>query len=320
MKNILTILIIQLLFATSLVAQNKKYVGEWKSYLSDKTTFQYLKLNSDKTGIKAIGKTINGKDTILSENHSFLKITNWKIKKKKLVVQIEHNLNYNPNNVYEIKSTNKDSLVLLGDHFELGIYPSRLNKNSFNKIVNYVDTKSIKGDFGLKTKTCLGEMELFQFEKIDDDFISAKYIGFNDIIPHLTGCTQDYEFVSSYIDPAYELRLPKGFDFWHLGWGNNSLTISFIDKTDKTSETSISINYDFKDEDKKHYFRQIEKGKEIENKIIFADKELYQFINWQKKTSGKIFYDNNIYVSYYTFDKNKEQILKECISSFKYKN
>ncbi|WP_299683324.1 hypothetical protein [uncultured Dokdonia sp.] len=327
MKNIFTILIIQLFFVTPIIAQNKsiqkkntEYVGEWKSYLSDKTTFQYLKLNIDGTGIKAIGKTINGKDTILSKDYSFLKITNWQIKKKRLVIQTEHNLKYKPNNVYEIKFANKDSITLLGDHFRLGIYPSRLNKDVFNRIVNYTNSKILKGDYGVKTQTCLQEIKLFEFKKIDDNFISAKYIGFDDIIPHIVGCTQDYEFVSNYIDPAYELKLPKGFDSWSLGLGNNNLIISFTDKSDTTSETSISINYDFKDENKKHYFKQIEKGKEIENKIIFANKELYQFINWQKKISGKIFYDNHIYISYYTFDKSKEQILKECISSFKYKN
>ncbi len=318
---------IQLLFTSYTSAQNKtirkkneKYVGEWKSYLSDKTTFEYLKLNSDRTGIKAIGKTINGKDTILSENHSFLKITNWQIEKKRLILQTKHDLTYEPNIVYEVKSANKDSIVLLGDYFELGIYPSRLNKNSFNRTVKYINAKALKGDYGLITKTCLYEMELFNFEVIDDNFISAKYIGFNNIIPHLAGCTQDYEFVSNYIDPAYELKLPKGFDFWTLGWGNNSLTISFIDKNDKTSNTSIEINYDFKDEDKNHYLSKIQKGKEIENKTIYNNKELYQFTNWQKKTSGKIFYDNHIYVSYYTFDKDKEEVLKECISSFRYKN
>lgn len=316
-------IILYLIVSISVFGQKNDdfYVGEWKSYLSDNSTFEYLKLSKDGTGIKAIGKTINGKDTILSDNHSYLIITNWKQKKKELTFELNHKLMYEPNCTYIIEKKNDKSITLLGDHFELGIYPSPLNKENFKRSVTFTNSKYLElENYGVKTDTCLFEMRIIDFKELDSNLQIANYRGFDDLIPHLLGCTQEYKFVSKFKDPAYEILLPADFNSWSFGYGDDDFYISFRNKNDSLTETSIVIYYDFVDKNKKYYFSQIDKGKEVENKILIEGKDLYLFENWQKKSSGKIFYDNHMYVAYYTHDKTKEEVLRKCISSFRYKN
>lgn len=316
-------IILHLIISISVFGQKNTdfYVGEWKSYLSDNSSFEYLKLNKDGTGIKAIGKTINGKDTILNDNHSYLEITNWKVKKKELTIELSHKLMYEPNGVYIIESKNDKSVTLLGDHFETGVYPSPLNKETFRRSVTFTNSKFIDiENYGGKTDTCLFEMQIIEFNEVDSTFQTLSYKGFDDLIPHLLGCTQEYKFVSKFNDPPYELLLPADFNSWSFGYGDDDFYISFGNENDSITETSIVIYYDFVDSNKNQYFSQIDKGKEVKNMIPFESKELYLFKNWQKKSSGKIFYDKHMYVGYYTHDKTKEDVLRKCIASFIYKN
>jgi len=296
------------------------FVGEWKSYLSDNSTFEYLKLDKDGTGIKAIGKTINGKDTILSNHHSFLQITSWKLKKNELTLETKHELMYEPIFTYKLESKNSKSITILGDHFKLGIYPSFLNKDLFRSSVTFTNTKYIEGTYGLNTDTCLFELRIIDFKQLDSTFQIASYKGFDDLIPHLIGCTQEYKFINKYYDPPYELMLPADFNSWSFGCGDDNFYISLKNRNDSITESSIVIYYDFVDKNKNHYFSQIDNGKEIKNMVLYENKELYLFKNWQKKISGKIFYDNHMFVAFYTHDKSKEEVLKKCIASFRYKN
>lgn len=322
MRILLTVTL-HLILSIAVFGQSKAdfYVGEWKSYQTDNSTFDYLKLNKDGTGIKAIGKTINGQDTILKDHHSFMQITKWKVKKKELTFELKHGLMYEPNGTYIIEKTNDKTLNLLGDHFELGIYPSPLNKETFRRSLTFTNSKFIdKENYGVKTDTCLFEIQIITFEELDSTFQTAIYKGFDDLIPHLMGCTQEYKFVKNYHDPPYQINLPMDFNSWSYGYGDDNFYISLENREDSLTETSIVIYYDFTDRSKNHYFSQIESGKEEKNLISFNGKDLYLFTNWQKKYSGKIFYDNHIYIGYYTQDKSKEETLRECIASFKYKN
>lgn len=321
--NILLTISLCLLSTISLLGQSRMdfYVGEWKSYLTDNSTFDYLKLNKDGTGIKAIGKTINGKDTILNDHHSFMQITNWKVKKKELTIELKHALMYEPNGTYFIEKTDEKTITLVGDHFELGIYPSPGNKETFNRSVTFTKSKFIDIDnYGVRTDTCLFEMKIIDFEELDSTFQTSSYRGFDDLIPHLVGCTQEFKFVSKFNDPPYELRLPSDFNSWSFGYGDDNFYISFANNNDSITETSIVIYYDFVDNNKNYYFSQIDKGKEVKNMISFEGKDLYLFKNYQKKSSGKIFFDNHMYVAYYTHDKTKEEVLRKCIASFRYIN
>lgn len=326
MQRTLILILLQLLFVAIAIAQHKPdfFVGEWKSYMSDSTTFEYLRLDADGNGIKGVGKTINGKDTILANNFAFMQITDWEVINDQLIIESKHGFMFDTSGIYIIqnKSMYEKGFTLFGDHLQLGIYPSRQNfsKDTFKRPIRYVDSEAIRGDFGVRTAKCIVEMEIFTFEEMDSFFRKFHYIGFDDLIPHLVGCTREFNFVHKYPDPAYEILLPKDFDTWSFGYGNENFYISFRSRNDTITETSIDIYYDFIDSDKNYYFSKIEKGEEEKNLTSFQGKDLYLFKNWQKKFSGEIFYDNHICLAYYTRDKSKEEMLKQCIASFKYKN
>lgn len=320
MKKLLFVFL-SVLTASTLFAQDDGLLeGEWKCYLSDSTTFEYLKLNQDGSGIKAIGKTINGQDTILSDEKAYFQITNWKREKNTLIIETEHSLKYfSPDTHYYIQDETESEITLFGDHLELGIYPSHLNKELFRRTVTYTKTKFIEGSFGVKTDSCIFGLDLFDFEQIDSSFHKANYVGFSDLIPHLVGCTFAVNFVKDYADPAYELTLPIDFDSWSLSYRTEGFCISFKDKSDTVSGTSISIFYDFTDSQKDYYFSEVAKGNKVESVIQFSDLDLHLYQSYNKKHAGKTFYDNHIFVYYFTEDKSKEQFLQGCITSFKYK-
>jgi len=297
--------------------RNKNFIQEWKSYLADNSTFEYLKLNSDGTGFKGFGKTIKSKDTIFINHFSSLKITNWNTKNGVLNIYSEHSLTYNPSIKYQIINNNEAELKITGDHLKLNIYPSNLNKTTFNRTVNYKNAKHLLGEQGVKKSPCIYKSKIFTFKHVDSLYIKASYKGFKDLIPHIVSCHPDYEYSKSYKDLPYQLKLPNNLNKWSFGFGNRLFNIS-LDSYDET-ETSIVIYYDFKNENKEFFFSQIEKGKEEKKTINLNNKEIFLFKNWQNKFSGKVFYSNNIYVAYYTKDKRLEELLRNCITSFEYK-
>lgn len=320
--RILVFTAFQLLVSIGVFGQSKtQLIGEWKSYLNDNSTFDYLKLNKDGTGIKAIGKTINGQDTILSQHHSFMHITKWKVKKKELILELKHGLMYEPNGTYSVEYINGETITLLGDHFKLGIYPSHLNKDAFRRSVTFTNSKFIDlSTYGLKTDTCISEIEIIKFNSLDSMLQIAHYRGFDDLIPHILGCIQEYKLVEHYYDAPYQIKLPADFNSWTFWYGDDHFTISLKNRNDSSTKTTIEIYYDFSDKYKDHYFSQIESGKEVKNMIPYDNKELYLFTSWQKMHAGKIFYNSHIYIAYYTFDESKEEILRECIASFRYED
>ncbi len=320
--RILFIVVLQMLISTITYAQKKAdyFIGEWKSYLDDDSTFEYLRLNEDGSGIKTFGKTINGQDTILSNHLISLQITDWKSNRKKIEFKFQYGLIYPPNEVFSIGDKTDSTLTLFGDHFELGTYPSKFNINAFRKSVKYTKTEYLEDRIGIRKDTCLFEINIIEFQPIDSLIQKAEYIGFDDLIPHLTGCTQEVKFIDKYYDQPYELLLPAEFDSWYFGYGEENFSIGFKSRADTQNETCVIIYYDFADRDKNHFLSQIESGDQIANIVTHENNKMYLYDNWQKKSSGQIFYSNHISVAYYTLDKSKEVILQKCISSLRYQD
>jgi hypothetical protein len=74
-----------LFFCLQLTAQTDKdkLAGDWKLYLKDKISFEFLRLNSDGTGLKCFGQTINGNDTFFLNHVTTLQITKMENFKRK---------------------------------------------------------------------------------------------------------------------------------------------------------------------------------------------------------------------------------------------
>lgn len=77
-----------------------KLIGDWKFYLDDKVTFEFLRLNNDGTGLKCFGKTINSKDTLFTNHITALDITSWEIKNELLILNSKNTVSFKVNPSY----------------------------------------------------------------------------------------------------------------------------------------------------------------------------------------------------------------------------
>jgi hypothetical protein len=297
-----------------------KLVGDWKLYLKDKTSFEFLRLNSDGTGLKCFGQTINGKDTLFLNQITTLQITKWKVAKAKLILESNNTVSFTVNPEYKLFFLENDKIELDGEHLIFYLYPSILNRKEFQRSVIYQRADKMPKDYGVNTASCIVEdKHLFVFSQIDSTIQLAVYKGFDDLIPYIVSCNAGYEYVQKYHDPPYSLEIPTSIHKWSFGFGNKSFYISFNSDDSDSSETSIVIYYDFDNEMKNYYFSQIQKGKEKKEIVRQNNLDIYKTTNWQGKYEGKVFLDNSLVVAYYTRDEMFEEKLQKCITSFKFK-
>ncbi len=160
------------------------------------------------------------------------------------------------------------------------------------------------------------ERDLFSFQPIDSLTQLAKYKGFDDLIPHIVGCSPGFEYTQKYLDRPYSLEIPGSVSGWSFGFGNKNFYIRF--DSENTTEWTIVIYYDFDDNMKDSYFSEMKSGKVKKNIARENNLEIYKTINWESKYEGKVFLPNSIVIAYYTKDKKLEDRLQKCISSFKY--
>jgi hypothetical protein len=295
-----------------------KLAGDWKCYLDDKTTFELLRLNSDGTGLKCFGQTIDEKDTLFTNHVTALIITSWEVKKEKLILNFKNTISFKINPAYQVQFSSDSTFELTGEQLKLNLFPSYLNRELFARTVAFQRAETIIGPVGSKSATCIVGEKIFSFTPIDSRTHLATYKGFEDLIPHLVGCKSKFELVQQYKDPSYNLSIPTSINKWSFGFGDKLFYISFNSEKDDTSQTSIVIYYDFKNENKDYYFKQIKEGKEKGDIVRFNNIDIYKAINWQGKYEGKIFLNNSIWIAYYTKDKGQEELLQKCITSFKY--
>jgi hypothetical protein len=291
-------------------------VGEWKSYLPDSITFEYLQLNKDGSGLKCYGKTYNGEDSLFRKHVSTHPIADWRIEKNKLI--IASNLErIGLSGEYEVKISG-DSITLTGGNVLLGNMPSILNKELHTRSVTYQRASKFGKEYGVKTARCVMQQRLFTFQPIDKKLQLAKYIGFGDLIPHLEGCRTEFSFAKSFADPAYSIKIPASVKGWSFGYGNLNYYVRFDTPSGDKPEMTIVIYYDFRDEMKDHYLLRLKTGKEKGEMVTVNGRQIYKGINWEEKFEGKIFLENRIVIAYYTGDDKMQKMLQDCITSFKY--
>ena len=306
-------------FQTIAQANKLKLAGDWKFYLKDKTSFEFLRLNSDGTGIKCFGKSINGKDTLFINHVTTLLITNWILSKKKIIIESKNTVSFKVNPEYQFDLPDDDKLELTGEHLIFYLYPSILNRKEFQRSVTYQRADKIPKGYGVASATCIvRDRYLFSFMPIDSLFQLAEYKGFDDLIPYVVACNNGYEYIQKYHDPPYSLLIPRSIPGWSFGFGNKNFYIRF-DLEDDKSETSIVIYYDFDDEMKDFYFTELKNGKETSNIVKQNNLDIYKTTNWEGKYEGKVFISNSIIIAYYTKDEKLEEGLQKSITSFKYK-
>ncbi|MFC0776055.1 hypothetical protein [Terrimonas alba] len=297
-----------------------KLVGDWKFYLKDKTSFEFLRLSSDGTGIKCFGQTINGKDSLFLNHVTTLLITNWLVEKRKLSIESENAVSFKVNPEYILDLDDNNILRLEGEHLIFYLYPSHLNRSEFKRTVIYQRADKIPKDYGVKTAKCIVEdRHLFSIQQIDSTTQLATYKGFDDLIPYIVSCNNGFEYVQNYYDPPYSLTIPNSIHKWSFGFGNKEFYISFNSDDGDTSETSIVIYYDFDNELKTFFFNQLNSGKVKKNVVNLNGLTIYKTQYTQDKFEGRIFYDNQIIIMYYTKNEKIQDDLQNSLASFKYK-
>lgn len=317
MKKLICLLLLGLSLNVRAQTDKNFWIGEWKSYLSDSITFEYLQLNEDGSGLKCYGKTYNGEDSLFRKHVSTHPITNWKVEKDKLII-VSNLGDFGLDSEYRFKVLNDSSVTLMGGHVLLGNMPSRLNKELHTRSVTYRRPWKYGKEFGIKTAPCVMKQKLFSFQPIDSKLQLAKYVGFEDLMPHLEGCRTEFEFAKRYVDPPYSLKIPASVKGWSFGYGNKEYYMRFNTPSGDKSEMTIVVYYDFRNEMKDHYFSQVKNGKEKGEVVKVNGRDVYLGLNWQKKFEGKVFLENNIVVAYYTPDDKMQKMLQDCITSFKY--
>jgi hypothetical protein len=297
-----------------------KLVGDWKFYLKDKTSFEFLRLNSDGTGLKCFGQTINDKDTLFLNHVTTLLITKWEVSKRGLILKSNNTVSFKVNPEYHLSFLGNDKIELAGEHLIFYLYPSILNRKEFQRTVIYQKADKISGDYGVKATTCIvQDRNLFTFKPIDNSTQLVEYKGFPDLIPHLISCNHGYEYAQKYHDPPYSLNIPMEIKRWSFGFGDKNFYISFKTNENDSSETSIVIYYDFYDELKNFYFSQIENGSQKKNIVNRNSVDIYKTDYDPDKFEGRLFVNNSLIIMYYTKDEKSEERLQKCISTFRFK-
>jgi hypothetical protein len=311
-----------LFFCLQLTAQTDKdkLVGDWKFYLKDRISFEFLRLNSDGTGLKCFGQTIDSKDTLFLNHLTTLKITKWGISKEKLILESSNTVSFKVNPAYRLSFPEIDKIELDGEHLIYYLYPSFLNRKEFQRSVTYQRSDRIPKDYGVNTASCIvKDRNLFLLTQIDSATQTAVYKGFDDLIPHIVSCSNGYEYIQKYHDPPYSLNIPSTIQRWSFGFGNKNFYISLNTDEGDSSETSIVIYYDFNDELKNFYFSQIEKGSQKKNIVRQNGMDIYKTDYDPMKFEGRLFANNSIIIMYYTKDEKMQEQLQKCISTFRYK-
>jgi hypothetical protein len=318
-QRLIFIFLIPFLQATA-QSDKDKLVGDWKFYLKDRTNFEFLRLNSDGTGVKCFGQTINDKDTLFLNHITTLEITNWKVSKGKLILESNNSVSFKVNPEYRYSLLNNDKIELIGEHLIFFLYPSILNRKEFQRSVTYQKADKIPKDYGVKAAKCLVEdRHLFSIRQIDSTTQLVTYKGFDDLIPYIVSCNNGYEYTQKYYDPPYSFTIPNSIHKWSFGFGNKEFYISFNSDDNDTTETSIVIYYDFDNELKNFFFDQLNTGKVKKNVVNLNGLTIYKTHYTQDKFEGRIFYDNQIILMYYTKNEKIQNELQKSLVSFKHK-
>ena len=315
--TIVTLLLI--LHATAQPTRDK-LAGDWKFYLKDNTSFEFLRLNADGTGLKCFGQTINGKDTFFINHITALLITNWQVKGNNLFIESKNNVSFKVNHEYQFNLLDSDKMELSGEHLIYYLYPSFLNREKFQRTIRYQKADRISKGYGANITACIVEdRHLFTLKPSNSSTTLAEYKGFEDLIPHIIGCQHGYEYTQKYYDPPYSIEIPASINKWSFGFGDKEFYISFSSDDKDKSETSIVIFYDFGDEIKNFFFSEIKKGNWKKDIVKQNNLDIYKIKNLQDKYEGRVFLENSIMIAYYTRDERLLPTLQKCITSFKYK-
>jgi hypothetical protein len=320
MKHRITFLF--LFLCQQLIAQTEKekLVGDWKFYLKDRINFEFLRLNSDGTGLKCFGETINSNDTLFINHITTLKITNWRISKGNLILESENTVSFKINPEFKLSFLENGQIELEGEHLIYSRYPSFLNRKDFQRSVTYQKSDKIRKEYGVNSASCIAEdRHLISLTKIDSATQIAAYNGFDDLIPHIISCNGGYEYTQHYKDLSYSLKIPNSIHSWSFGFGNKLFYISLNTDKGNISETSILIYYDFADNLKNFYFSEIEKGSQKKNIVRQNDKDIYLTDYDPDKFEGRYFAGNSIIIMYYTKDEKLQAELQKCITTFHYR-
>lgn len=317
-KRLITIFCLSFALKGYAQTANSSYVGEWKSYMVDSITFEYLKLNPDGTGLKCFGKTLNGKDYFYEDQITALIITKWWVTGNRLILQNKNKLSFDIDNEYQLGQSANGGIALLGEHLRLGVYPSFLNRKENYREVSYQRSEKLKG-YGATVLPCVLSSRPFSYAPVDNSTQLATYAGFADLVPHLLGCSSEYEFAKRYYDPSYTIKLPASLKKLSIGYGTRNFYYSLNTEESDKDETSIVIYYDFADEMKDRFFSRNKKENKNPEIVTVNGRNVYLGKNWQNKFEGKIFLENHLVIAYYTFNSKLENQLRDCIASFKYR-
>lgn len=173
------------------------YAKKWKSYNDDSIFFDYLKLEKDGSGIKAIGTTFNKKDEIKTEDQSYLIIKNWFLKADTLILFFK---NQSLPDSFIVKKNSAIQFEAFGKH---SVYLS-VSKNKKNKI--YEDYNVLESYY--IPNQCFKNGDPFKVKKHNKALNKVEYSGFGNLIQQIVSCF-DFRYVFSLPDPPYNLLIPK---------------------------------------------------------------------------------------------------------------
>lgn len=135
--------------------------------------------------------------------------------------------------------------------------------------------------------------------------------GNENLISKIVNCF-DIQYRFSFPDPPYLMKIPKKLK--EVGFGATSTSFNYIFRsTNNITETQIKIFYYFGDDFNEYVdLHPLEIINIPCSAIYMGDGNSKEF------HCGKVFYKNNIAVTYMTKNKAEEIVLKEAIKSLKF--
>jgi hypothetical protein len=298
-------LILLFAFISSSFSQNNKdlfFARKWKSYDTDGIFFSYLKLEKNGKGIKAIGTTLEAKDQLKIYDDSYLEINAWYTHKDTLFLFFE---NHDLPEEFIVKKNSNIQFKALGEHYTY-LYGKK------KKSIVYEDYQILE-NYNSPNNKCFEDGLPIKIKYLNSKFSKVINKGSENLISKITNCF-DLKYRFSFPDQPYAIKIPKKLK--EIGFGASSTSFNYTFRSTKNiTETQIKIFYYFGDDFNEYVdLHPLEIISIPCNTIYMGDGNSKEFY------CGKVFYKNNIAVTYMTKDKAEEIVLKEAIKSLKFIN
>ena len=138
----------------------------------------------------------------------------------------------------------------------------------------------------------------------------------NNLFHYIQNCKFPFRPRGTFVDSGFDFIIPRSLTHIIYTNGDNNFAFRF---DDAGNHTTIEIFYDFDGSYKQSFLNSVKSGKQAATAIELEGKICWLYKNWQGRSVGSIFLENNTLISYYTDNLGLENELCQTIVKFRWK-